>query len=707
MDDATGMKWSFFLKTKDQLPNKVIPFLKELKARDSRATKYIFVKYLRCDNAGENLLLETKCKEEGFGIQFEFTSAGTPQQNGVVERAFATLWGRVRAMLNHARLPKDKRNQLWAECAGTATKLENLMCSTMSEVSPHEQFYGELPKYSRHLRVFGEIGIVSDYANMKIRGKLADRGKPCLFVGYPENHASDVFRMINLQTNKVILTRDVIWLHQVYGVYKGLTQKHVTPLPNGDDNDDDDTVQTSKIRNEVEPAVAGHDGDGHMEDFPVDQINDINASDSESVASIPNHSDSRLQRELQKLDTFYNPTMKWASVEHVEIAFVSHISDRAYIEPQTFNEAWYHPDQTEQKSWREAIRKEFNCMVDKDVWEYITKTNIPKDRKLIGSKWVFKQKKNGVYRARLVALGYNQVPGVDFTESYAPVIHDVTYRIVILLWIMKKWESTILDVETAFLYGELNEDIYMKMPNGLREYFEEQSKELSDDEALKLRKSIYGLVQAARQWWTRFTDVLVTEMGFDRSLIDPCLLRRNNIDGEVILCLYVDDVLCVGDGKAVANTASEMGAKFSIKNQGPLTEYVGCKFISNVDRSKVWVTQPDLIKRLEAKFGSRVSTMQVYSTPAAAGEIVMRPKDQDELLGPDLQKDYRSGVGMLLYLIKHSRPAISNAVRELSKVMDGATVGHLKGLYRTIKFILDTRHVSLVMKPNMAIKWQL
>ena len=105
------------------------------------------------------------------------------------------------------------------------------------------------------------------------------------------------------------------------------------------------------------------------------------------------------------------------------------------------------------------------------MWKRIPKTYVPKGRTLIGNKWVFKKKKNGIYRAKLVALGYSQVPGVNFTENYAPVINDITMRVIMVLMLSNNWYGEIIDVETAFLYGELQEEIYMMIPSGFNKSF--------------------------------------------------------------------------------------------------------------------------------------------------------------------------------------------------------------------------------------------
>ena len=134
-------------------------------------------------------------------------------------------------------------------------------------------------------------------------------------------------------------------------------------------------------------------------------------------------------------------------------------------------------------------------MINKNVWRYVKLNRIPQNRRLIGNKWVFNKKRNGVYRARLVALGYAQVPGVDHKDNFAPVVSEIAFRTLLMMGLMYNWNFEIVDIETAFLYGELDEEIYMKMPEGLSMY---QEKENDDSECLILDKSIYGLVQAAR-----------------------------------------------------------------------------------------------------------------------------------------------------------------------------------------------------------------
>jgi hypothetical protein len=202
VDEATSMKWSFFLRSKSELAKITMQHLEELMANGDE------VKYIRMDNAGENMALKRNVKKNPklAKIEFEITSPNTPQQNGKVERSFATLYSKVRSMMNHAGFTREKRNMFWAECARTATMLSNVTLSEGEETTAYEKFYGRKPRWIANLTTFGNMFIVKD--NQKIKGKLEDRGTKCMFVGYPENHEARALRFINLKTGRALLSQD-------------------------------------------------------------------------------------------------------------------------------------------------------------------------------------------------------------------------------------------------------------------------------------------------------------------------------------------------------------------------------------------------------------------------------------------------------------------------------------------------------------------
>jgi len=160
---------------------------------------------------------------------------------------------------------------------------------------------------------------------------------------------------------------------------------------------------------------------------------------------------------------------------------------------------------------------------------------IPQGRRCIKPTWVFKIKRDGIFRARLVTCGYSQIPGVDFTENYAPVMNDVTWRILLVAMLVWKMDAIIIDVETAFLHGELDKEIYMDLPAGL---------DGKSDECLLLLKALYGLVQGVRQWWKKFVEIL-KKIRFQGGYTNPCLMIKRSDDGLVFASIYVNDNFCV------------------------------------------------------------------------------------------------------------------------------------------------------------------
>jgi len=198
----------------------------------------------------------------------------------------------------------------------------------------------------------------------------------------------------------------------------------------------------------------------------------------------------------------------------IEPVNVGNAFEQRHIEPTTFWEAYDHPNPKQHAKWRAAIQKEFHNMNQQGVWCKVHRSSIPKGWQCIQSKWVFKIKRNGVFCARLVACGYSQIPGVDFTENFAPVVNDVTWRILIVAMLVWKLDAIIIDIETAFLHGNLEEEIYMDLPAGMKSF---------KDECLLLLKSIYGLVQGAQQWWKKLISIL-KKIGFKGSNADSCLM---------------------------------------------------------------------------------------------------------------------------------------------------------------------------------------
>ena len=389
VDEATHMKFSLFLKQKSDVKDKFIPLLKELRDTYGR-----HVDHIRCDNAGENQALESACIDKELGIVFEYTAPGTPQQNGVVERAFATMLGKTRAIMNGAGFDEKKRHLFWTEAANTITHLENITIRKGNTRTPYYLFYGKDAPYTKYLQVFGQLGIVKV---LQPTNKLSDKGLKAIFVGYANKHAGNVYRFVNPNTNRIILSRDVKWLSKRYGEEKNVKPLFVPTKWDDISDDDEETIKESEDEEEIMTST--------QIGLPIESSREMRRLDiGQQIMTGRTRQQTRdatrdaTQLVEENLDDFYQ-----------DCALMSAIVTGQNNEPKTFQEAWYHNDQEKRKKWRTVIRKEFRDMIKRGVWVNVNRSSIPEGRKLIGSKWVFKEKRDGRFRARLVCLGYSLV----------------------------------------------------------------------------------------------------------------------------------------------------------------------------------------------------------------------------------------------------------------------------------------------------------
>jgi Reverse transcriptase (RNA-dependent DNA polymerase) len=277
--------------------------------------------------------------------------------------------------------------------------------------------------------------------------------------------------MLKLDSKRIIHSRTIIWLERNFKTWSKLkisTEKF--------DDDDDDLI----VKPKENPVVNS--------DISSNQQPALNERTKE-----------KLYLQLKQLESSYNPEALTLikNIEQGRKILLNQASIALFnispseLEPTTFDEAWNHPNSKDRELWRAAINKELGDMDNKKGWKINIKEDVPEGKKTIKCKWIFKIKRNGIFRARLVACGYSQIPGIDFNESFVPVINVVSFRFILIAKIMWGLQASIIDVETAFLHGKLSEEMYMNDPDG---------KDVKDNKCLRLKKTTYGLVQSAREF---------------------------------------------------------------------------------------------------------------------------------------------------------------------------------------------------------------
>ena len=362
----------------------------------------------------------------------------------------------------------------WAEALSTATYLRNR--SPTKAVTGMTPYEGWTGQKPRvdGLRVFGCQAFV--HIPKDERKKLDSKSKKCVFVGY--GATTKGYRLCDPLRKEIIHSRDVIFNEQKYGF--------------------DETFESQR----------------EQERYVYLEYSDEPSETIDSPCSPPRQ---RSQRE-RRPPIYYGYQ---CNLTHVK-------------EPKSVDDALNSPE------WFDAMKMEIDSLRDHDVWELV---ELPKDRKLVGSKWVLKVKRNADgsierCKARLVAQGCSQREGLDYDETFSPVVRPESVRSVVALACQEGLKVHQMDITTAFLNGDLKEEVYVRQPEG---FVADGQKHL----VYRLKKSLYGLKQAPR-CWNQVLDSYLKNMGFKQSTSDPCIYTSNTTDGLFILAVYVDDILVAG-----------------------------------------------------------------------------------------------------------------------------------------------------------------
>ena len=299
------------------------------------------------------------------------------------------------------------------------------------------------------------------------------------------------------------------------------------------------------------------------------------------------------------------------------------------------------------------------------------------------------------------ARGFEQIDGEHYREDdkAAPVVNDITIRIMLVLMIMAGWFATLLDVRGAFLNGrfENGEVLYMYVPQGFEKYH-------PGDVVLRLKRTLYGLKQAAIQYWKEMLRAF-RHMNYERSKADPCLYFRwikdptTMKDRLIVWLIWVDDCLILGPKTMVDSAKKEMMKLFDCDDLGEMQEYVGCKVERNQEERWVRLTQPVLLKSFQDEF-ELDEQRKDPRTPAEAGDVLSKGEPEEQMKTKNEQKKFRSGVGKLLHVMRWTRPEVMNRVRELSRYMSGATKKHLAAMHRVMKYCVATAARGLFLNPK-------
>lgn len=630
-DGATSYRHVYFLRHKDE----VLECFKKYNAIVNNRFQHN-VRILHTDNGREFVNEEFNSFLESKGITHECTAPYTPQQNGRSERELRTIMESARSMLYAKDIPKD----LWAEAVSCAVYLLNRSSSSQTtDMTPYELWFKQKPNLE-HIRIFGSVGYV--HIPKEKRKKLDQKSSKMMLVGYEQEN----YRMYDQNTKKITVSRDV--------KFDELSKVSEKKQNYAEINVDEQTLEDQRMMSSI------IDKD--------DRIQDESSSD-ESMKSTEDNDKSYHPGWKIDMDKRSNMTLRSRKNKNMEVNLTE------INIPETFEEA---VTGYERKNWQKAIDEELSSHKKNNTWTITDRTA----KKPITSKWVFSIKKNKEgeierYKARLCARGFTQIKDIDYKETFSPTSRYDSIRLILSIAAKEDLEIEQFDVKTAFLYGELFEEIYMEVPEGVQ---------ADSSKVCKLNKSLYGLKQSSRCWNKKFTSFLVT-YGFKPCHADSCVFVGyfNNI--QVLLILYVDDGLLLSKDKEILSAIlNDLGKNFDIKRLN-LNSFIGME-ISKTPGCIV-ISQRDYIKNVINKFN--LSEAKGCSTPVDVN--VKLSKNENEIIS---NFPYREAVGALLFLSSVSRPDITYAVNLVSRYVNNPGAIHINAVKRIIRYLISTKEMSIV-----------
>ncbi len=646
------------------------------------------IKVLRTDNGGEYVSNKFKSYLEEHGIVHQTTIAYTPQQNGVAERMNRTLIDLVRSMLHDANLDK----KFWAEALNTAVYIRNRVVSSSlpQRSTPHHQWFGSTPDLS-HCRVFGSKCLYV-LPKTKLR-KLDPRSHEARFLGYLENTKG--YKLWDVETGRCAISRDVTFRES-----DGIAEHTLSSGKNQESPSDtlnrggEQELRFQSAKDEVaeqaqgadEPEEAGQEKSSEEHDAINDPSQDEQPqNDPESNHDEDMHDcqeDENAGPESQETgDAESNPPLRrskrpkrkpnwWKPSVNIALS--------ARVIPVSYKKATL-PDNID--FWKPGIDKEHDCLLRNKTWTIVKRKP---SMHVLPSKYVFRVK-NGGPKARVVALGCHQLFGIDYLETFAPVVKLTTIRTLLALVAMFDLECEQMDVITAFLNGDLDQEIYMLIPEGLR---------TPENEGMvcKLQKSLYGLKQSPRQWYAKIHDFLVGTLKFIASLNDPCLYVRKSESKILIIALYVDDLLIVGNCKSeITDIKGELSKRFEMKDLGPASVMLGIEIKRVRKDRKLWITQQDYTLEVLKRF--RMTDCRTVSTPMDKSTLATLDSDGDEA---SENIPYRQAIGSLIYLVTCTRPDLAFTVHRLSQYLEKPKDHHWSAVKRALRYLWTTRNYGIL-----------
>jgi len=646
-DDYTSIVNVYAIKTKSEIVDRMADMISEANAAGHRIHR------VRSDNAKEFTSKEMNALLRKHSIVHEYSVPYCAAQNGRIERQNRTIVEMARSMLAGAGLPLE----LWAEACKTAALIRNMLpLKRLKGKTPAELWTGKKPDVGI-LRIYGSKAYA--HVSKQFRSKFEPKSKQMLLVGYEPK--SKAYRLWLPGTNRVEISRDAI-------IVEPTLKQQAVLVPVIDVDEPRDVISNEE---DVQETMIQQVKESMVEKQSTEDKQPIAQRTRSQTKETP-HEEFVSSRTRSKASTHFAVVDAMAFIANVKV-------------PQTVEEARTLPDKDQ---WEQSMTTEIKALEQNNTY---TLVEPPVNCKPVKNKWVFRIKTNpdgslDKYKARLVIKGCSLRKGVDFDQTYSPVTRLESVRILLSIAAANDFELYQMDVKSAFLNGELEEDIFMEQPTGFND---------GTERVCKLNKALYGLPQAPRAWNSRF-DTFVKGFGLKATNADPCVY--SNEEGDIYLTLWVDDGLVLGRSKdKIEELLNAMCKEFKITSS-IAKYYLGIKIERDRKSKKIRLTQTAYARTILEKF--EMLECNSAKTPMEQGVQLINNVDENGQHESTANVPYRQIIGSLMYLAVSTRPDLSYVVGVLSRFLEQPSASHWLTAKRVLKYIKGTLEVGITYNGN-------
>lgn len=684
LDGVTKYSEVYTIKYKSEVPY----YFKQFKAHVERRGYKVL--RLHSDGGGEYISKQFQEEMKNEGIECTQSTPHSQMQNGMAERLNRTIYDKAWPILLASGLPHN----MWPEAVRYANYSRNRNPTSDSKTdlrTPYERFTNKKPRHNE-FRQWGCPVWWRPGRTKKFKSFVDEKGSQGHFVGFESPH---VVRILTT-SGRITTASQVRYKESIPTSEPHAKRRRIDPSDDCESEADEDDQPTRIViwkekdfavakeftRRTLKPRKKKHKGVQIVPTPPPPLVRRSQRLVDSNGPHKPRrflHDDDEVKAMVAVCQRYQTHSVK-PSLIHALLA--AKLPEDPY-EPKSWKSAQQH---LHKDHWTNAAGEEYESLNDNETWELV---NRPPDRDVLPGRWVFKYKRSldgsvARYKARWVVKGDKQQAGVDFNETFASVVKPMSYKTLFAIAAALDLDIDQMDVKTAFLYGAIQEEVYVEQPHGFKD---------GTERVCRLKKALYGLKQSPRVWYLTLA-TLLGEIGFEPLDADSSVFVKDS----TFIAIYVDDILIVGNDRTrIDQLKQSLSNRFRMTDLGPVSSYLGMKVTRDRTNRRLRLSQRGYIEEGIKTAGQWNAPPQL--TPM--GTQKLKPAPDNYVSPPSLKADYQSAVGTLMYAMLGTRPDIAFAVSVVSRYAANPTIDHMNAVLRVFSYLRGTLDFELVFQGEL------